>query len=183
GLVQVADLQRDDMAQLGRLAVSLACRLPVTPDTLADAVAFLGHHYSPHFRDVAVRLLTEPMVTADELVTALAPRAMDYADQQAAAAEALQRCMADEYDNGRIARLLMKLCTVLERPEHGMDPAWAETGDRYVLKLFRDYCFHQVDEEGKPVLDFGHIIHTLNKLDAGDQEKVSLSICLSVAGW
>lgn len=25
-----------------------------------------------------------------------------------------------------------------------MDPTWAETGERYVLKLFRDYVFHQV---------------------------------------
>ena len=25
-----------------------------------------------------------------------------------------------------------------------MDQAWAETGDRYMLKLFRDYIFHQV---------------------------------------
>lgn len=25
-----------------------------------------------------------------------------------------------------------------------MDPTWAETGDRYLLKLFRDYVFHQV---------------------------------------
>jgi hypothetical protein len=24
------------------------------------------------------------------------------------------------------------------------DPAWSETGDRYLLKLFRDYVFHQV---------------------------------------
>ena len=26
-----------------------------------------------------------------------------------------------------------------------MDQAWAETGDRYMLKLFRDYIFHQVN--------------------------------------
>lgn len=45
-----------------------------------------------------------------------------------------------------------------------MDPAWSETGDRYLLKLFRDYLFHQVDEEGNPVLDLGHVVESLNKV-------------------
>lgn len=37
-------------------------------------------------------------------------------------------------------------------------------GDRYLLKLFRDYVFHQVDENGRPVLDFGHVVECLNKV-------------------
>ena len=32
----------------------------------------------------------------------------------------------------------------VDRTELNMDQAWAETGDRYMLKLFRDYIFHQV---------------------------------------
>ena len=46
----------------------------------------------------------------------------------------------------------------------GLDPAWAETGDRYLLKLFRDYLFHQVTGNGAPWLDLSHIIQTLNKV-------------------
>ena len=45
-----------------------------------------------------------------------------------------------------------------------MDPAWSETGDRYILKLFRDYLFHQVDENGAPWLDMAHIVQSLNKV-------------------
>jgi PAB-dependent poly(A)-specific ribonuclease subunit 3 len=56
-----------------------------------------------------------------------------------------------------------------------MDPNWAETGDRYVLKLFRDYVFHQVDSEGNPVLDIGHVVKALNKVDVGVQERVLLT--------
>lgn len=41
---------------------------------------------------------------------------------------------------------------------------WAETGDRYVLKLFRDYVFHSVDEVGNPVLDLSHVLTALNKV-------------------
>jgi len=45
-----------------------------------------------------------------------------------------------------------------------MDAAWSETGDRYMLKLFRDYLFHQVDSDGLPWIDMAHIIQTLNKV-------------------
>ena len=61
-----------------------------------------------------------------------------------------------------------------ERPDYDMDPEWSETGDRYFLKLFRDYVFHQVDEAGRPAVDFAHIIQCLNKLDAGSHEKLML---------
>lgn len=53
-----------------------------------------------------------------------------------------------------------------------MDVTWSETGDRYMLKLFRDYLFHAVNEDGMPWLDHTHIIQCLNKLDAGTLEKV-----------
>lgn len=45
-----------------------------------------------------------------------------------------------------------------------MDTSWAETGDRYLLKLFRDYLFHQVTEDGRPWLDTAHIVQCLNKV-------------------
>jgi serine/threonine protein kinase len=62
--------------------------------------------------------------------------------------------------------------TVQQQNQHN---AWSETGERYILKLFRDYVFHPVDSEGRPLLDLGHIITTLNKLDAGTEEKVMLT--------
>lgn len=54
-----------------------------------------------------------------------------------------------------------------------LDPSWSETGDRYMLKLFRDYLFHQVTEEGRPWLDMSHIVQTLNKLDSGSSDTVN----------
>jgi PAB-dependent poly(A)-specific ribonuclease subunit 3 len=69
---------------------------------------------------------------------------------------------------------MFRLGFVNERPSFEMDPSWCETGDRYMLKLFRDYVFHQEDEEGHPILDYAHIVACLNKLDAGTQEKILL---------
>lgn len=42
-----------------------------------------------------------------------------------------------------------------------------------MLKLFRDYLFHAVTEDGLPWLDHAHIVQCLNKLDAGTMEKVN----------
>ena len=39
---------------------------------------------------------------------------------------------------------MAKLGMINERPEFAQDPSWSETGDRYLLKLLRDYIFHQV---------------------------------------
>lgn len=57
-----------------------------------------------------------------------------------------------------------------------LDATWSETGDRYMLKLFRDYLFHMITEDGRPWLDHAHILQCLNKLDAGTTEKVHVSI-------
>lgn len=52
--------------------------------------------------------------------------------------------LSKETENGRLLRILVKLGMMNERPETDMDPGWSETGDRYLLKLFRDFVFHQV---------------------------------------
>lgn len=44
------------------------------------------------------------------------------------------------------------------------EPRWSETGDRYIIKLFRDYVFHQVDESGNPVVNLSHVLSCLNKV-------------------
>lgn len=55
------------------------------------------------------------------------------------------------------------------------DPRWSETGDRYIVKLFRDLVFHSVDEAGRPVVDLTHILTNLNKLDVGSEERIMLT--------
>jgi hypothetical protein len=85
---------------------------------------------------------------------------------------ALQSELAKEYQNGRIFRLLSKLLFVTDRPEQ---ENWSTTGDRYLLQLYIDYVFHQLNIAGLPNVDYGHVINTLNKLDAGLNEKTLLT--------
>ena len=107
------------------------------------------------------------------LCAAITNHVMDEVTTMYAVADGLETRLASEYDNGR----LLKMCSscVGRRPEYQMNERWSETGDRYMLKLFRNYLFHQVDEEGAPVTDVGHMVHSLNKLDAGDPEQMLLA--------
>lgn len=43
-----------------------------------------------------------------------------------------------------------------------------------MLKLFRDYVFHQVSDDGTAWIDMAHVVQCLNKLDVGVPEKISL---------
>jgi PAB-dependent poly(A)-specific ribonuclease subunit 3 len=89
-----------------------------------------------------------------------------------------------ELENARLVRLLCKFGFINERPEYDFpylsylslsisplnngrfarEPKWSETGDRYIIKLFRDYVFHQIDENGNPVVNLSHVLTCLNKV-------------------
>ncbi|KAK0854701.1 PAB-dependent poly(A)-specific ribonuclease subunit 3 [Friedmanniomyces endolithicus] len=133
--------------------------------------------------------------TIANLLTNIADKAFLVLDSTLHYEDELTNNLMRELENGRLVRLLTKLNVVLERPEMSMTPtshnnqnpdlpshtsnphmssAWSETGERYYLKLFRDYVFHQCDSEGRPVLNLGHIVTCLNKLDAGVDELVQL---------
>jgi PAB-dependent poly(A)-specific ribonuclease subunit 3 len=86
----------------------------------------------------------------------------------------LEAYLSRELENARLVRLLTKMGFINERPEFEHNPQWHETGDRFLLKLFRDYVFHQVNDAGDPVVDLAHVLSCLNKLDAGTEERVML---------
>lgn len=51
-----------------------------------------------------------------------------------------------------------------ERAEFELDPRWSDSGDRYIIKLFRDYVFHSVGPDGAAILDLSHVMVCLNKV-------------------
>ncbi|GJN81959.1 PAB-dependent poly(A)-specific ribonuclease subunit 3 [Purpureocillium lilacinum] len=176
----IAELQQDDFLQFGRTILSLATNtLPVHLTNLNSAVEQLSRSYSVELRDTVVWLLAPPQApaqkTIDEFVRGIAGHIVGTLDQSQHRADELNTELFRELENGRIARLLFKLGTVNERQEFDGDRAWSENGERYMLKLFRDYVFHQVDSNGNPVLDMGHMLRCLNRLDAGTDERICLT--------
>ena len=186
GKKSMPELQYEDLVALGNLILRLACKSHAGNGTLQDSLDFVGKCYSPHLKEVLVYLLSKPAMgqawpTALSLQAnmsgLLAKPSIARIHTLQQRVDNLEEELEKQLDNGRLLRLLVKLGFVNERPEHLGDTTWSETGDRYLLKLFRDYVFHQVDdsEGGKPVLDLAHVIEALNKLDVGSAEQAVLA--------
>jgi hypothetical protein len=96
--------------------------------------------------------------TLADVLTLVSARVLEHSVELQAQNDALREAVRAQAEHGRIARLLIKLGCVNERPEFEGDPAWSETGDRYLLKLLRDVLFHQVDADGAPLVNYAHIV-------------------------
>ncbi|XP_025085760.1 PAN2-PAN3 deadenylation complex subunit Pan3-like isoform X2 [Pomacea canaliculata] len=170
--------QQEDLMGLGRIVLALACNtaLALQQQNMAHALEFVQRNYSPDLKNLILYLLNNQNRprTVNDIMPMIGARFFTQLDTAQLRCDVLENEMSKEVENGRLARLIFKLCSILERPEFNMDPSWSETGDRYMLKLFRDYVFHQVDENGLPWMDMAHIVQCLNKLDSGVQEKVCL---------
>ncbi|KAF2216333.1 hypothetical protein CERZMDRAFT_33128 [Cercospora zeae-maydis SCOH1-5] len=198
------ELQRGDLQDLGKLILGIATRNQVAHQNVQKALDLIGRSYSERFRSCVAWLLAPPPIqqdsepgaistpnadySANALLANIADKIMCIYDSALHYEDEITSQLARELENGRVVRLLTKLAVILERPDISItsntrgNPAllnqpsasWSETGERYYLKLFRDYVFHQVDAEGRPVLDLGHILTCLNKVDAGIDEKIQL---------
>ncbi|XP_045469546.1 PAN2-PAN3 deadenylation complex subunit pan3 [Harmonia axyridis] len=177
-LVLMQHYQQEDLMALGKLVLALACKstTAVQRENISMALDIVGRSYTPDLRNLIMYLLSSqpPRRSVTDLMPMIGARFYTQLDNLQNNMEVLQNELSKEIENGRLFRLLSKLSTINERPELNLDAAWSETGDRYMLKLFRDYVFHQVTEEGRPWIDMAHIVQCLNKLDAGVPEKVCL---------
>lgn len=176
----VSELQQDDFLQFGRTILCLATStLPMHLTNLNASVEQMSRSYSVELRDTIVWLLAPRQApsqkTIDEFVRGIAGHIVATLDQSLHKSDELSSELFRELETGRIARLMLKLGAVNERQEFDGDRAWSENGERYLLKLFRDYVFHQVDGNGNPVLDMGHMLRSLSRLDAGTDERVCLT--------
>ncbi|KAF7544655.1 hypothetical protein G7046_g9741 [Stylonectria norvegica] len=176
----IPDLQQEDFVQFGRLLLCLTTNtLPIHLTNLPISLEQMSRTYSAELRDTVMWLLTPQQPPAqkgiDEFIRGIALRVVASMDQSLHASDKLNSDLYRELENGRAARLMMKLGAVNERQEFDGDRVWSENGERYMLKLFRDYVFHQVDANGNPALDMGHMLRCLNKLDAGTDERICLT--------
>ncbi|CAI4230471.1 unnamed protein product [Auanema sp. JU1783] len=170
--------QLEDLHDFGRVLLSLATGnvYATRRDQVTQSMVYIATHYSADMKNLINFLLspTPGRKSINEIMPMIGARFYGQLEGAQLRNDVLENELSKELENGRLFRLLCKLNTIVERPEHNLDIQWAETGDRFLLKLFRDYVFHQVMENGKPWLDMAHIVHCLNKLDAGVPEKIEL---------
>ena len=164
------ELQRSDLAYLGNLIVSLG-----TPLAKNRALEHFERSYSQPLKETVGWLFhAGDDLNVTSLLTRIGSATMECFNIAESDNDVLQAYLNRELENSRLLRLLLKLGTINERPEYAKDPMWDDYGPRGKLRLFRDYVFHQVDEQGRPVQDMGHMLACLNKLDAGLDEKIKL---------
>lgn len=174
--------QQEDILNLGKLLLSLCNSSLGAPQYLKNSLANVEKSYSNSLHNFIKYILdtegANASATAAERLAHLtilsADHVYDTLNDSLDYNSFLMDQLSTELENGRLFRLVCKMGTINERPEYNMDTAWAESGKRYPLKLFRDYVFHQTDEMGNPIVDLGHMIREMNKLDAGIDESVML---------
>eukprot|EP00510_Aplanochytrium_minuta_P003896 CAMPEP_0184016278 /NCGR_PEP_ID=MMETSP0954-20121128/6835_1 /TAXON_ID=627963 /ORGANISM="Aplanochytrium sp, Strain PBS07" /LENGTH=548 /DNA_ID=CAMNT_0026297271 /DNA_START=141 /DNA_END=1787 /DNA_ORIENTATION=- len=163
---------QEDIANLGRLVLVFATMSLQAYHDVQTSVELIRNRFSSDLSNFITQCFRRDCNIHDLLVSS-SHHLADHVDEWYSHSDALEEHLCKQLESERLARILIKLGLVNDRPEYG--DAWSETGDRYVLKLFRDYVFHQTDDNGKPFLDMGHIIDSLNKLDNGSTERILLT--------
>ncbi|KAG8934285.1 PAB-dependent poly(A)-specific ribonuclease subunit 3 [Tulasnella sp. 419] len=174
--VTVDLLQQEDLVAFGKLVFALCCNNPSAMSNLPKAMDTISRHYSPDLKNVALFLVSKPRQekVIDVLMEMFGTRLLTEMNAMQTYTDELENQLMGELENARLVRLLCKFGFINERPEFNHEPRWSETGDRYIIKLFRDYVFHQVDEVGNPVVNMSHVLTCLNKLDVGADERIML---------
>lgn len=186
------DQQRDDLLQFGRAMLAVGTNTPFVSQLMPKLIEHFSRSYTPVLKEKVFWLLSvansangiNKIESIDKFLSGIESQLMNAFNSALHLDDQLTSELNRELENSRLVRLMTKINFVIERPDYGHQ--WAETGERYSIKLFRDYVFHQVDAQGNPVLDLAHVIGCLNKLDAGSEEKIALTtrddqVCIVVS--
>jgi PAB-dependent poly(A)-specific ribonuclease subunit 3 len=173
----LAQMQRQDLVNFGLVILSLGAHAMDAAQNFAKAMDQFKRFYKPELQNAVVWLYSaqqNPDKNIDQFTATISGQMVTSFNAALHLDDNLHSEFSRELENGRLFRLMAKLNFINERPEYEHDPHWSENGERFFLKLFRDYVFHQVDAQNNPVVDLGHVLTCLNKLDAGTDEKVTL---------
>lgn len=163
-----------ELLKLGKLILFLAKSTTYLKTATDDPFEIIPQlKFTNVFKKMLAYLFTKD-ATIERFQELVAPMILKLANGLQNSCDYMESNLMSELENARLVRLFAKLDFISERPEAVKDGSWSETGERYPIKLFKDYVFHQVDDNGNPVVDLTHVINCLNKLDAGVDENVLL---------
>jgi PAB-dependent poly(A)-specific ribonuclease subunit 3 len=113
--------------------------------TLARCEDYLRRHYSRDLHNLVMTLIqpgtpyATPPTIFDLSSVVMHRTYFDEQDTLYRSCDRTTNALAAEYESGRALRLLLKLGFVNERPEYGHNRRWSQSGDCYIISLFRDY--------------------------------------------
>mmetsp|Transcript_12714 Transcript_12714/g.27447 ORF Transcript_12714/g.27447 Transcript_12714/m.27447 type:complete len:583 (+) Transcript_12714:145-1893(+) len=148
------ELQNADMRALGCILLSMTTGTEISvsdiyrnntvqqqAQILVDYFQFVQQNYSRELYMLVHSLLNPnaPPSSIRAIASSMAMRAFDELDSANGSIDEHSTALMGIYESGRALRLLLKLAYINERPEFGIDTHWSESGDCYILKLFRDF--------------------------------------------
>lgn len=183
---QHSDMLKQDLVNLGKTVISLAIGLKFEALPIEQDIPDMIHRarsdglVSPGLSTVLLNLLSARSTasTTAESVLSMSGSYLAYkVEQLESGHDILSHELRKTVDMVRLNKIMMKLSSIVDRPSLLNDTRWSNTGDRYILQLFRDYVFFQTEaaaDGGRPFLDAGHITDCLSKVDVGSFEPVML---------
>ena len=148
------ELQNADMRALGCILLSMTTGTEINihdiyrnttsqqqTQILMEYFQFVQTNYSREMYILIHSLLNPnvPPINIRSIAASMAMRAFDELDVAYDCIDERHGSLTGIYESGRALRLMLKLAFVNERPEFGIDANWSESGDCYILKLFRDF--------------------------------------------
>ncbi|KAK8803653.1 hypothetical protein WA158_001347 [Blastocystis sp. Blastoise] len=161
--------QSRDMFQLAQMILTLGC----IGNNQVNMKIF-SSNYGSELVGIISQMWNNKPISCYQALNMATPQVIRALNSTFSASDFLSNCLGREINNSIYLRMLIKLGYINERPSFASNPRWSETGDRYLLKLFRDYLFHQEDDQGVANMDIGHIFDTLSKLEIGSEESIAL---------
>jgi len=173
--------QQEDLINLGHVLLSIASNmlsLPHNTESIGKALDIVQKNFSKDLHQVIIYLIFGPNSSGqirnrsiNELMPMIGARFYTIIDDVLLRGDRIEDELSTTLENGRLFKLMCKLGAV----ERNTTAASYETGDRYLLKLYRDHLFRQTSDSGTPWLDMSHIVQSLNKLDIGSSERFLLT--------
>ncbi|AET40376.1 PAN-complex poly(A)-binding subunit PAN3 Ecym_5640 [Eremothecium cymbalariae DBVPG len=161
--------QQRDYKALGTVLLSLTHKMLGTKDQQLELMEI-----DPVFKNVLSYLLCDQHKSIQEFTALFSYKMLSVIGSFQNYSEFIEQQLSRELENGRLFRIMCKLNFIFGRMESSVDINWSESGDKFPIILFYDYVFHQVDENGKSIMDLTHVLRCLNKLDTGVSEKIIL---------
>ncbi|KAL2314477.1 PAB-dependent poly(A)-specific ribonuclease subunit pan3-like [Schizosaccharomyces pombe] len=187
----LTSLQRNDCRDVGLILLALATDTENV--TLSTAKAHLTRLKTIVSTDASLVELIEVLIFNEELrIQTLLPTMLSYMvnnyESVLLMEDVYETYLAEQVENDRLLRLLLKLEFLDDRPEYVDDPDWSASGVYFVIRLFRKYMFQvqTIDDASKKptlqstttpprkLLNKAHLLSCLNKLDAGTDEQILL---------
>lgn len=170
-------MHQRDLTSLGHIVLSLTSNSIMNGhnhEQIGKVLDFVSKKYSKDLHSLITQLvfsgsgihMNRRLRNINDLMPLIGARFYTMVDDALIRGDEVENQLNHTLENGRLFRLICKL-GVADRGEYGH----YETGDRYLLKLFRSYLFHQVSPNGTPFMDLFHVINCLNKLDSASPER------------